>query len=90
MLIKAMHLLQASADRFRAETLEVRLEELGVLRSFSRPRVSYENPYSESLFCSVKYRPDYPSWPFGSKVEACQWVASFLDCHNHQHRHSGI
>jgi transposase InsO family protein len=41
----------------RAATLESRLEELGVLRFFSRPRVSNDNPYSESLFMTVKYRP---------------------------------
>ena len=74
----------------RAATLEVRLEELGVLRSFSRPRVSNDNPYSESLFRTVKYRPNYPNRPFSSKEEACQWVASFVDWYNHQHRHSGI
>jgi len=49
----------------RAATLESRLEELGVLRSFSRPRVSNDNPYSESLFLPVKYRPDYPTTPVG-------------------------
>ena len=74
----------------RAATLESRLEELGVLRSFSRPRVSNDNPYSESLFRTAKYRPDYPSRPFTSKEAACQWVASFADWYNHQHRHSGI
>ena len=42
-------------------TLESRLEEMGVLRSFSRPRVSYDNHYSESLFLTLKYRPDYTS-----------------------------
>ena len=79
-----------NGSSIRAATLEVRLEELGVLRSFSRPRVSNDNPYSESLFRTVKYRPDYPSRPFSSKEEACQWVSSFADWHNHQHRHSGI
>jgi hypothetical protein len=74
----------------RAATLESRLEELGVLRSFSRPRVSNDNPYSESLFRTVKYRPEYPRKPFASKDKACQWVASFVDWYNHQHRHSGI
>jgi transposase InsO family protein len=47
----------------RAATLESRLEELGVLRSFSRARVSNDNPYSESLFRTLKYRPDYPGGP---------------------------
>ena len=71
-------------------TLEVRLEELGVLRSFSRPRVSNDNPYSESLFRTVKYRPNYPSRPFGNKEQACLWVSAFVDWYNHRHRHSGI
>jgi putative transposase len=79
-----------NGNAMRAATLESRLEELGVLRSFSRPRVSNDNPYSESLFRTVKYRPDYPRKPFASKDQACQWVAEFVDWYNHQHRHSGI
>jgi putative transposase len=71
-------------------TLEVRLEELGVLRSFSRPWMSNDNPYSEALFRTAKYRPDYPSWPFACKEEACQWAAAFVDSYVHQHRHSAI
>ena len=74
----------------RAATLDCRLEELGVLRSFSRPRVSNDNPYSESLFRTVKYRPDYPRRPFRSQEEACRWVAEFVSWYNHQHRHSSI
>jgi len=73
-----------------AATLESRLEELGVLRSFSRPRVSNDNPYSESLFRTIKYRPDYPSKPFTSKEQDCSWVVDFMDWYNHRHRHSGI
>jgi len=79
-----------NGNAMRGATLESRLEEMGVLRSFSRPRVSNDNPYSESLFRTVKYRPDYPSRPFASKEEACEWVVSFVDWYNHQHRHSGI
>ena len=79
-----------NGNAMSAATLESRLEELGVLRSFSRPRVSNDNPYSESLFRTVKYRPDYPSRPFACKDEACEWVAAFVDWYNHQHRHSGI
>jgi hypothetical protein len=52
--------------------------------------VSNDNPYSESLFRSAKYRPDYPRRPFASVQEACQWVAAFVDWYNHRHRHSGI
>ena len=74
----------------RAATLESRLEELGVLRSFSRPRVSNDNPYSESLFRMVKYRPDYPWRPSRSVEKAGSWACAFVDWYNHQHRHSSI
>jgi len=73
-----------------AVKLESRLEELGVLRLFSRPRISNANPYSESPFSTVKYRPDYPRRPSGSKEQACEWVDEFVNWYNHQHRHSGI
>ncbi len=79
-----------NGNAMRAATLESRLEELGVLRSFSRPRVSNDNPYSESLFRTAKYRSDYQSRPFTSKETACQWLASLVDWYNHRHRHSGI
>ena len=68
-----------NSNAILAATLESRLEELGVLRSFSRPRVSNENPYSESLFRTVKYRPDYPRKPIATKEQACQWVSPFVD-----------
>jgi len=79
-----------NGSAMRAATLDVRLEELGVLRSFSRPRVSNDNPYSEALFCIAKYRPDYTSQPFTSKEESCQWVAAFVDWYVYGHRHSAI
>lgn len=79
-----------NGNAMRAATLEARLEELGVLRSFSSPRVSDDNPYSKSLFRTAKYRPDYPRRPFASAEEACVWVASFIDWYNHRHRQSGI
>ena len=79
-----------NGNAMRAATLESRLEELGVLRSFSWPRVSNDNPYSESLFRTVKYRHDYPRKPFASEEQACQWVAAFGNWYNHRHRHSGI
>jgi hypothetical protein len=77
-------------EELRAATLESRLEGLGVLRSFSRPRVSNDNPYSESLFRTMKYRPDYPRRPFTSAEEACLWIVWFVDWYNHRHRRSGI
>jgi transposase InsO family protein len=78
-----------NSNAMRPATLESRLEELGVPRSFSRPRVSNDNPYSESLFRTVKYRPDYPRKPFASKEQACAWIAAFVDWYDHRHRHSG-
>ena len=63
-----------NGNAMRAATLEVRLEELGVLRSFSRPRGSNDNPYSESLFRTIKYRLDHLRKPFTSKEQACLWV----------------
>ena len=55
-----------NGNAMRAATVESRLEELGVLGSFSRPRVSNDNPCSESLFRTAKYRPVYPRRPFAS------------------------
>jgi len=55
-----------NGNAIRAATLESWLEELGVLRSFSRPRLSNDNPYSESLVRTVKYRPDYANRPFAN------------------------
>jgi putative transposase len=78
-----------NGNAMRAATLEARREELGVLRLFCRPRVSNDNPYSESLFRTVKYRPGHPNRPFASKAQACGLVASFVDWINHQQRHSG-
>jgi putative transposase len=87
---KSLILHADNGNAMRAATLESRLEEMGVLRSFSRPRVSNDNSYSESLFRTAQYRPDYPRRPFARKVKACQWVVSFVDCYNHRHRHSVI
>jgi putative transposase len=63
---------------------------MGVLRSFSTPRVYNDYPYTESLFRTTKYRPDGRSRSFGSKGEACAWLVAFVDWFNHRHRHSGI
>ena len=60
--------------------------ELGI----SRPRISNDNPYSESLFRTVKYRPDYLRKPFASKEQACAWIAAFVDWYNYLESHSGI
>ena len=48
----------------KGTTMLATLQQLGVIPSFSRPSVSNDNPYSESLFCTLKYRPAYPNQPF--------------------------
>jgi len=74
----------------KGATMLATLRELGVATSFSRPRVSNDNPYSEALFRTLKYRPEFPSKPFASIEEAKSWVARFVDWYNHDHLHSGI
>lgn len=66
------------------------LQALGVAPSFSRPAVSNDNPYSESLFKTLKYRPAYPRQAFESLLAARQWVGMFVQWYNHEHRHSAI
>ena len=74
----------------KASTLIATLERLGIERSYSRPRVSDDNPFSESLFGTLKTRPDYPRRPFQSLEEARAWVAAFVDWYNQRHLHSSI
>jgi len=54
----------------KAATFQATLEKLGIQSSFSRPRVSSDNPYSEVLFKTMKYRPKYPFKAFSSIEEA--------------------
>ena len=71
-------------------TMKAKLEALGVTPSYSRPRVSNDNPYSESLFRTFKYRPEYPVKGFESIDAARQWVGRFVGWYNDEHRHSAI
>ena len=70
-------------------TMLSRMYALNVLPSFSRPRVSEDNPYSESLFRTLKYRPLYPG-KFSSIEDASLWVKGFVHWYNYEHMHSGI
>lgn len=74
----------------KAATFQATLEKLGVQGSFSRPRVSNDNPYSEALFKTMKYRPKYPFKGFCNLDEARKWVAKFVRWYNTEHLHSGI
>lgn len=66
------------------------LQALGIVSSFSRPHVSNDNPYSESLFRTLKYTPAYPRFPFANVDAAQRWVATFVPWYNRVHRHSAI
>ncbi len=66
------------------------LYQLGVATSFSRPRVSNDNAYAESIFKTCKYRPDYPYKGFESIEKARDWVLKFSHWYNFNHKHSGI
>lgn len=71
-------------------TFLARLQALGVAPSFSRPRVSDDNPFAESLFRTLKYRPSYPQKPFDSLEAAEGFIRHFVGWYNTEHRHSGI
>jgi putative transposase len=74
----------------KGATMLATLQKLGVIPSFSRPSVSDDNPFSESLFRTMKYTPAYPSKPFDSIDAAREWVHDFVQWYNNEHRHSGI
>jgi len=74
----------------KGATFLTTLQKLGVMPSFSRPSVSDDNPYSESLFKTLKYTPLYPSKPFENIVLARQWCGRFVEWYNNSHCHSGI
>ena len=71
-------------------TMQAKMHDLGVISSRSRPRVSNDNPYSESLFRTVKYCPRWPSEGFNSLHSARQWLKGFVHWYNNEHRHSRI
>lgn len=65
------------------------LSDLDVVKSHSRPKVSNDNPYSESVFKTLKYLPEFPE-RFGSLQHARAFMDDFVEAYNHEHRHSGI
>jgi putative transposase len=77
-------------------TMREKMQDLCVITSYSRPRVSNDNPYSESLFKTVKYCPQWPADGFDGFdgfdgiEEARLWVDKFVGWYNTEHKHSGI
>jgi len=74
----------------KGATMLATLQQLGIMPSFSRPSVSNDNPYSESLFRTLKYRPNYPAKLFEDLRAARTWVQEFTTWYNGEHRHSAI
>ncbi len=74
----------------KSYTLKAKMEALGIIGSWNRPRVSNDNPYSESLFRTMKYWPAWPRKGFATLEEARLWVKRFIDWYSHTHRHSAI
>ena len=73
----------------KAKTMAQLLANLGITKSFSRPHVSNDNPFSESHFKTLKYRPTFPK-RFGSLEDAKSFCQEFFTWYNQEHRHTGI
>jgi transposase InsO family protein len=79
-----------NGSTFKATTVLAMLHWLGIRPSYSRPRVSDDNPFAESLFRTAKYRPEFPVEGFADLEAARQWASRFVHWYNHEHLHSGI
>ena len=73
----------------KSDTLAQLLDSPGASRSFSRPRVSNDHPYSEAQFKTLKYQPDYPG-RFGSVLHGRAWLGDCFGWHNDGHHHAGL
>jgi len=74
----------------KSTTVVAMLHWLGIKPSYSRPRVSDDNAFVESLFRTAKYRPEFPTKGFATVQDARQWASHFVHWYNFNHRHSGI
>ena len=79
-----------NGSSMKGQTMLAMMQALGVEASRSRPSVSNDNPYSESLFRTLKYRPLMPVRPFESIDAARQWANGLVTWYNYEHRHSAI
>jgi len=88
--VDAVTLHSDNGSPMKGATFLSTLQKLGIMPTFSRPSVSNDNPYSESLFKTLKYTPSYPNKPFESVVDARVWCETFVAWYNNEHCHSGI
>lgn len=87
--VRGVRLHSDNGSPMKGATMLGTLQNLGIIPSFSRPRVSDDNPFSESLFKTLKYRVSYPK-TFNSLDEARNWINKFVQWYNFEHRHSRI
>lgn len=87
---KQVTLHSDNGSPMKSATMLAKLQDLGVIPSFSRPSISNDNPYSESLFRTLKYRPEYPDKPFENICDAREWANHFIHWYNKEHLHSSI
>lgn len=85
-----LHVHSDNGGPMKGATMLVTMQWLGIVPSFSRPSVSDDNPFSESMFRTLKYCPQYPTQPFENIESARTWVAEFVEWYNTKHLHSGI
>ncbi len=79
-----------NGSAMKGATMRAAMIDLGVQPSFSRPRVSNDNAFAESLFRTAKYCPLWPEQPFDTLEAARAWVQRFVQWYNEEHRHSGL
>jgi putative transposase len=87
--LEGVRLHADNGNSMKAATILMTFYHLGIIPSFSRPRVSDDNPYSEALFKTLKYNVRYPKF-FIDLAHARSWFAGFVVWYNTEHRHSGI
>lgn len=89
-LMRPLVLHADNGSPMKGATMKVTMEKLGITASYSRPRVSNDNPFSEALFRTCKYHPDWPGKGFATRAQAQAWVKSFVRWYNGEHLHSAI
>jgi transposase InsO family protein len=86
----ALVLHSDNGSPMKGATMLATLQRLGVVPSFSRPAVSDDNPYSESLFSTLKGHPSFPDQPFTDLEQARRWAQGFERWYDTQHHHRGL
>lgn len=89
-LSKPLVLHADNGSPMKGATMKATMDRLGVTASYSRPRVSNDNPFSEALFRTCKYVPTWPRKGFAEIDTARTWVQGFVRWYNTEHRHSAL